>query len=62
MNRPHRPLKILFLAIALATAGLVSSCAHHEDDKPWHKSERKWWQSDMDSGDRAFYIGSFFNH
>ena len=56
------PLKILFLAMTLATAGLLSSCAHHDDDKPQHRSERKWWQGDMDTEERAFFLDSFVNH
>jgi hypothetical protein len=55
----HFSLKILFLIMMLATAGLLSSCAHKDDDKPWHRSEHKWWQSDMDSEERAFFYGSF---
>jgi len=62
VNHPHHPLKILFLAITLASAGLLSGCAHHDSDKPWHRSERKWWQGDMDTEERAFFLDSFVNH
>jgi len=55
----HLP-KILFLALALAGASLLTGCAHH-DDKPWHKKESKWYQSDMDSEDQSFFLGSFLD-
>ena len=63
MSRLHHPLKILFLVIAVAGAGLLSGCAHHDNDKPWmHKSEHKWWQGEMDSEERSFFLESFVNH
>jgi len=61
VTRSYRPLKILFLAIALAAASLFSGCAHKDNDKPWRRSEHHWWQSDVDSEDRSFFYGSFFN-
>lgn len=60
MTRPFRPLHILFLSIALA-AGLFPGCASNPDkDKPWKKVEPKWYESDMDSSERSFFLGSFF--
>lgn len=57
-----RPLQILFLAIALATS-LLSGCAHDPDkDRPWKKNKPKWYDSDMDSSERSFFLGSFFDH
>lgn len=62
MTLPARPLHILFLSIALA-AGLLSGCAHDPDnDKPWRKGKPKWYESDMDSSERSFFLGSFFNN
>lgn len=62
MTRSFRPLPILFLAIALG-ASLLSGCAHDPDkDKPWKKSKPKWYDSDMDSSDRSFFLGSFFSN
>ena len=57
---PIRPLQILFLSIALT--GLLAGCAHDPDkNKPWKKSEPKWYDSDMDSSERSFFFGSFFH-
>ena len=61
MNLSSRPLKTLLLSLALASAGLLTGCAH-EDDRPWHKKESKWYQSDMDSEERSFFLGSFMDH
>ena len=62
MKRPYCLLKILFLAITLAAAGHFSGCAHHDKDKPQHRSEHKWWQGEMDSEERAFFLDSFVDH
>lgn len=62
MSLSSRLLPILFLTIAFA-ASLLSGCAHDEDrDKPWKKVKPKWYESDMDSSDRAFFLGSFLNN
>ena len=62
MTFPFRPLQILFLAIALG-ASLLSGCAHDPDkDKPWKKNKSKWYDSDMDSSERSFFLGSFFDN
>jgi len=56
-------MKILLLCLALISASLLPGCAHDPDkNKPWRKSEPKWYESDMDSQDRSFFFGSFFNH
>ena len=60
MSPQHRPSKTLFLVIAFASAILLPGCAH-EEEKPWHRKEKKWYQGDMESDDRAFFIDSFFN-
>jgi len=62
VNLPSRPLKTLFLALTLAGASLLTGCAHDDADKPWHKKEPKWYQSDMDSEDRSFFLGSFLDN
>ena len=57
-----RLLHVLFLFIALG-AGLFSGCAHDPDqDKPWRQKKTKWYDSDMDSSERSFFLGSFFNN
>ena len=62
MTFPFRLLHVLFLSIALG-AGFLSGCAHDPDqDKPWKKGTTKWYDSDMDSSERAFFLGGFFNN
>jgi hypothetical protein len=61
VSLPSRQPKILFLAIAFAATSLLPGCASKDDDKPWHKKESKWYQSDMDSEDRQFFLGSFLD-
>jgi hypothetical protein len=62
VSLPSRQPKILFLAIAFAaTSLLLPGCANKDDDRPWHKKESKWYQSDMDSEDRQFFLGSFLD-
>jgi len=55
-------MKIPLLAIILAAAALLAGCAKDKADQPWRRSsgERKWYQSDMDSEDRSFFLGSLF--
>ncbi|MEI9893561.1 MAG: hypothetical protein WDN28_06600 [Chthoniobacter sp.] len=60
VNPNKHSLKILFPALALILAALLAGCAH-EEERPWHKKESKWYQSDMDSEDRSFFIDSFFD-
>lgn len=56
-------MKIFLLSLALISTSLLAGCAQNVDkDKPWKRSEPKWWQSDMDSEDRSFFLGSFVNH
>ncbi|MDR3404614.1 MAG: hypothetical protein P4L99_19080 [Chthoniobacter sp.] len=62
MSLPSRPFKILLLVVAFAATGLLPGCANKDDDKPWHKKESKWYQSDMDSEDRQFFLGSFLDN
>lgn len=56
-------MKILLLSLALIYTSLLSGCAHNPDkDKPWKRTEPKWYQSDMDNQDRDFFLGFFYNH
>jgi hypothetical protein len=49
----------LLLLAGLLILGLLAGCA--SDHPPKHKSDRKWYQGDMDSDERTFYLDSFFN-
>lgn len=38
---------------------LWSGCA--SESKPKHRSEKRWYQGDMDTSERTFFVDSFFN-
>jgi hypothetical protein len=55
-----RPAVALLLVLL---AGIVlSGCASQDKEKPWERHKKKWYESDMDSGDRAFYHQFFFGN
>lgn len=54
-------MKILLLCLALLSNSLLSGCAH-DKEKPWKRTEPKWYESDMDQQDKNFFLGFFYNH
>jgi len=46
------------VAVILVLALLLGGCAAGQKQRPWEK--RKWYQSDMENEDKAFFIDSFF--
>jgi hypothetical protein len=59
---PHR---LALYAVALTIASAITGCATQPKDPnrmhPVDTTPKHWWESDMDSEDRSFFIGSFFN-
>ena len=49
------------LGFMFALALFLPLCGCASEQKPKHASYRKWYQGDMDSSERAFYIDSFFD-
>ena len=49
------------LGFLLALSVILLLCGCASDEKPKHASYRKWYQGDMDSSERSFYIDSFFD-
>ena len=55
-------MRLSLPVIACLIAALLTGCASDEDkEKPWHRTNKKWYQGDMDTEDRNFFIDSFFN-
>jgi hypothetical protein len=53
-------MKSLRPAIFLLTLlVLLTGCAS-DQDKPWMRRKPKWWESEMDPDDRAFYRATLF--
>lgn len=52
--------RIVFFIIVLASAIVLTGCANKDKDKPWKRSEPKWYESDMSSDERSFFLGGFF--
>jgi hypothetical protein len=52
-------LDVSSIIFSVAVVLFVSGCA--SDDKPRRKSDRTWYQGDMDSSERSFFVDSFFN-
>jgi hypothetical protein len=60
---PHR---IVFLSAALSAMSAFAGCASHDLKEPNRlhavdPAPKHWYDSDMDSQDRSFFLGSFFN-
>ena len=49
----------LLAFVLAACVVLMSGCA--SDEKPKHASTRKWYQGDMDTSERTFFMDSFFD-
>ncbi len=43
----------------LLLACLAGGCA--TDPKPRHVADKKWYQGDMDTQERTFFLDTFFN-
>ncbi len=52
-----RTVAISIVAVVLAC--LAGGCA--TDQKPHHPTDKKWYQGDMDTQERAFFLDTFFN-
>lgn len=53
-------LRSIIRSVAIVClAGVLVGCAASKPE-PGKITHRKWYQSDMDSEDRSFFLGSFF--
>ena len=50
---------IATLGAAFVLTLLLGGCASGKKQKAWE--QKKWYQMDMDTQDKAFFIDSFFN-
>jgi len=55
------PACLAFLLV-VAVGAALAGCAHEDKSKPWEKNKKKWYESDMDSGDRSFYHSFFLGN